>query len=116
MSSELGSLSVLNVGAGDIRVTFNRDNTDEVEKALSMLRDMQSRGYAIMIELPDHTYVRATSIDASTASYVVVVNETSPLPDDAVVESPQTRAKRGRRVRVPVRTSRAVGIARSAGG
>lgn len=115
----VGELNVLNVGAGDIRVTFNHIDQGETKKALRMLKDMQQRGYAIMVALPDGTYTRAKTIDPTTNSYVIVVAEDAPLPTDAVVEKTRGR-KKGKTgtksAKVPVRTSRAVGVARSAGG
>lgn len=111
----LGELAVLNVGAGDIKVVFNQADTGETKKAIRMLKDMQQRGYAIMVQLPDQTYVRAKRIDESTNSYVIVV------PDEMVIEEAvpvlKKRHKRGgKQVKVPIRKSRAVGVARSAGG
>lgn len=101
-----GELSVLNTGYGDIRVTFNDQDDEETNKALQMLEDMQQRGYAIMVELPDGTYQRAERIDRQTKSYVLV---------------PPKAARRGAKkrdveVRQPIARTRAVGVARSAGG
>lgn len=132
-----GRLSVLNVGVGDIKVSFNQANKPESAKAVRMLIDMRDRGYAIMVELPDGSYTRAVDIDASRGRYVVVV------PDDAQAQAlpqaepvtcacgcggtvaPGTKWKRGharkgrrgpRRVSVPAESVNATGIARSAGG
>lgn len=132
--SEIGSLAVLNVGAGDICVTFNQEDTGEAAKAIRMLRDMQARGYAILVRMPDNSYVRAHEIDASSGRYVVVVPESSEVPADAVPVTcacgcgatvtagkkwkigHHARKPGTRKVSVPVRTSRAVSVARSAGG
>ena len=114
----LGELSVLNVGAGDIRVIFNQEDRGETKKAIRMLTDMQQRGYAIMVELPDRTYARAQTIDGSSGCYVIVVPEDVELPDDASVESvtkPQ-RGRKSKKAKLPIKTSKAVGVARSAGG
>lgn len=130
----IGELSVLNVGAGDIVVTFNQEDAGETEKALRMLRDMQARGYAIMVRMPDESYRRATAIDGASGRYVIVVPSGQELPADAEVVTcacgcgaavtPGKKWKVGHHARkhgsvkakVPVRTSRAVGVARSAGG
>lgn len=114
-----GELSVLNVGAGDIRVVFNHADQGESAKAIRMLTDMQQRGYAILIELPDGSYTRAQAIDASRGRYVITLPEDVQLPPDAEpVPTKRGRGRpRGRRtVSVPVKTSKAVGVARSAGG
>jgi hypothetical protein len=113
---EIGSLSVLNTGAGDIVVTFNEHDDAETDRAITMLLDMQKRGYAILVRQDDGSYSRATSINRETKSYVIgkliPVDETT--TEDGV---PATKAKRGRRrLEQPVKGRRAVGVARSAGG
>jgi hypothetical protein len=112
-----GSLSILNVGEGDINITFNRENPDETAQAITMLQDMQRRGYAIMIRLPDDTYVRAQSIDAEHGAYVVMLPADAPRLGEEVIEQPVKGKGRGtRKVALPVEKTQAVGIARSAGG
>jgi hypothetical protein len=103
-----GMLSVLNTGEGDIEVTFSDENEVDVERALKMLKDMQKRGYAIMVKHDDGTYARAESIDEQTRCYVIREAD------------PETTAATGKRAtkkkRVPIRKARAVGIGRTAGG
>lgn len=101
-----GSLSVLNVGAGDIEVRFNNHQPEEIERAIKMLKDMQARGYAILVKQDDGTYVRAHAIDAERAVYIV-----SGEPEG-------TTKKRGRppKSEQPIKDRHAVGVARSAGG
>ena len=168
MSESTGELGVLNVGAGDVVVTFNKHDRGEAAKAIRMLRDMQRAGYAILVQLEDGEYARAVDIDATRGRYILSLPEGEPEQAGADVEpvvSEQTEAcgvsadvdgrelvcvrsrfpahagkheaadgtvfaakrgakrkgaktKGGRRGRVakPIRTSRAVGVARSAGG
>ena len=73
-----GSLSVLNVGAGDIEVRFNQHEPEECERAIAMLMDMQRRGYAILVKNADGSYSRVTRIDAKRGLYII-----SGYPDDA---------------------------------
>jgi hypothetical protein len=134
-----GSLSVLNVGAGDIEVVFNQHDQAETNKALQMLVDMQQRGYAILVRLDDGSYVRAKSIDASLGRYIIQIpdgaSHAAAEPVDVARQGTcacgcggvvaegkawirghhNRKAKRGR-VAVPVRKAHAVGVARSAGG
>lgn len=118
----LGSLSILNVGEGDIHITFNNNDAAETEKAISMLQDMQRRGYAILVQLPDNTYVRAQKIDASTGSYIVQIPEASTAStssDDSANEEKKPvrgRSKKSETQKLPIAQTHAVGIARSAGG
>lgn len=121
-----GSLSVLNVGAGDIEIVFNQHDATERDRAVKMLKDMQLRGYAILVRLDDGSYIRAKEIDAERGRYIVQ------LPDGAThaaaepVDEPQTglddgppmKARRGRprKSGIPVTSAHATGVARSAGG
>jgi hypothetical protein len=129
-----GSLSVLNVGAGDIEIKFNQHDDDEAQKALRMLQDMQARGYAIMVRDEDGKYTRATSIDATRGLYVVTLAAAQETPADAVprtcecgcggsvkegkrfIHGHATRGRGKRQVGVPMARRHATGVARSAGG
>lgn len=115
-----GSLSVLNVGAGDIEINFNHHDRGEAARAVKMLKDMQARGYAILVRDAEGVYTRAVDVDATRGRYIVMIPEDAPLPEDA--EEVRGRRKRQgvkgrtRKVSVPVRRRHAVGVARSAGG
>lgn len=135
-----GSLSTLNVGEGDVVVTFAGHDDAEVDKALDMLEDMQKRGYAILVKQPDGKYARAHSIDRASKSYVVMVPQSfdektevvfkkvgddlsdppPPAPAQAgdVVIGPgfSGKKRRGRPSKQSVGTSTAVAVSRSAGG
>lgn len=109
-----GSLSVLNCGAGDIEVRFNQHQPEEVERAISMLKDMQRQGYAILVKNDDGSYSRAVEIDAARGLYVI---SGDPASTEDVTPIEPTQKKRGRARRTaPIASSHAVGVARSAGG
>jgi hypothetical protein len=112
-----GSLSVLNVGAGDIEVRFNPHQPEEIARAIKMLRDMQQRGYAILVKQDDGSYARAVEIDEQHACYVISGEPQAPAQPSAETP-PATKTKNGRRGRrrQPIASSHAVGVARSAGG
>lgn len=117
----MGILNVLNVGAGDISLSFNEMKDDEAKQAISMLKDMAARGYAILVQLKDGTYARAKKIDASRGRYIIEIPAGAPLPEGA--EEPlKLKGKRGRpkgrsrTVEVPIHRAKATGVARSAGG
>lgn len=135
----MGSLSVLNVGAGDIEVNFNQHDRGEAAKAITMLTDMQARGYAILVKDTDGNYQRAARIDATRGRYILTLPDaTQTMPADAEpvtcrcgcgkhVTAGKTWAKghhnrkpgsrrKGVKVSVPVTKRHAVGVARSAGG
>lgn len=139
----MGSLCVPNVGLGDIEVKFNQHDSRERDKAIRMLKDMQTRGYAILVRLDDGSYVRATGIDHERGCYIVQIPDEEPaaVPDfDAQVagtapvtdtpaeviadnigtalrDQPLPKKRRGRvRKEIPFHQAAATGIARSAGG
>jgi hypothetical protein len=137
-----GSLCVLNVGAGDIELKFNQHEPDELARAVKILTDMQQRGCAILVKNEDGSYSRAHAIDASRGLYVISgeprpqaalpppperqaltgdVLDPAVDPDadaDALVDQALRARRRGRPPKrtVPIATSHAVGVGRSAGG
>lgn len=117
-----GTISVFNTGAGDIALSFNTMNEQERADALKMLTDMQQRGYAILLQLDDGSYVRAVEVDASRGRYIIQLPSDLPVAaagqgaaEDAAPKK-RGRPKGSRRVSVPIETSRVTGVARSAGG
>lgn len=124
-----GSLVILNVGAGDIELRFNHDQPEEVTRAIAMLRDMQRRGYVILVKQADGSYARALDIDASAAAYVISGSPSDPvatpdtrldagpaLPESESEPVPPPTRRRGRPRRHPIVDSHAVAVGRSAGG
>ncbi|HET8777938.1 MAG TPA: hypothetical protein VFN76_09795 [Candidatus Limnocylindria bacterium] len=137
-----GSLSVLNVGAGDIRIDFT--GADEMEKirAKRIISDMLRRGYALFVKLADGTYRRALRFDPEAEVYVIAdldteaadasdgdqeATSTAGAPsgvDTAGGAAPGTRlvggrGRRGRRRverKVPMGEADAIGVHQSAGG
>lgn len=127
MSTSTGGLEVLNVGAGDIEVKFNPHQPEELARAIKMLKDMQLRGYAILVREDDGSYVRAKAIDEARGLYIITGDPAPPeLPvpvalrtdlDEGVEVPRATTKRRGRQSRTkPIETSHAVGVGRSAGG
>ncbi len=110
-----GSLSILNVGAGDIEITFNAHNSAESVKAIKMLLEMRDRGYAILVrDTETGEYRRAVDIDAKRGRYILMLPEEAATPSDGEVVT--KRRGRPKKVSVPVAGRSATAIARSAGG
>ena len=115
----IGSLSVLNCGAGDLKFRFDANDPDEVEKAKKVIEDMLKRGYTILVEV-DGEWRRATGFDPAKNCYLV----TEPPPEQPVAVDPAQTApppppkKRGRpkKREVPAATVRATAVAPTAGG
>lgn len=118
-----GELNVLNVGGGDITVVFNQHDTGERAKAIRMLKDMQARGYALLMMLDDGTYTRVVDIDPKRGRYIVQVPEEDVAlagPEAEVVKKkrgrPRGPQRRSTEVSAPIEKRKVTGVARSAGG
>ena len=46
-----GEVAVLNVGAGDLKLSFDRNNPSECIRAARIVKDMLRRGYALLVEV-----------------------------------------------------------------
>lgn len=110
-----GSLDVLSIGKGDLRITIGGD-ADDTEKARKLITEMLEKGYAIFVET-DEGLTRVKRFMPKRMTYVI-----SDFGDelDAVAEPAPVTSKtrpRGKRTReVPVGGSKAVAVGRTAGG
>lgn len=123
MSGELG---ILNVGAGDTKLSFDPNKPEERERAARIVTDMLKRGFALLIEAGKDDqgrplYRRADGFDEATCEYIIV--DLAPAEEvRAEVQNEETapapRRQRGRRVqrRVPAEQTNGVAVARVAGG
>lgn len=128
-----GTLGVLNVGAGDTKLSFDPTKPAECERAAAVVVDMLRRGYAIMVQVGERDgkplYMRAESFDPATCEYLIVglpeqVAEASqpqwPEPEQPDPEPPtqsdQETSRRRRRRRIHANTTRGVAVAPIAGG
>lgn len=141
ISGEIGTVGILNVGHGDTKLSFDKDNPAECIRAARIIRDMLRRGYALMIEQPPGSkkYVRVHEFRDDTFEYVIAdfdpvtaqeveATEQAKAPPEGRTDEPptapqdgtpatQTRGRPPRRTRaVPASETRAVAIGRSAGG
>lgn len=108
-----GFLAILNVGSGDTRITFDKDSPAERKRACRIVKDMLRRGYAVLVQAGEKDgkplYFRATDFDPETAEYIV-----AGMPEEASEEAP--KRPKVTKTRLPAETTKAVGVARSAGG
>jgi hypothetical protein len=103
----MGSLDVLNCGAGHLRFDFDKDDPQEAERAKRVIQDMISRGYSLFIEQPDGGgLVKVEGFDAATSSYII-----SDAPEPV-----KKRGGKGKKRRVPMTGSKATGVGPTAGG
>ena len=137
-----GEVGILNIGAGDTKLTFDPTNPQEMIRAARIVKDMVRRGYALLVEVKGaegqpSTYRRAYDFDESTCEYIIADLDqvTSQKADELEttnheeVESATTETasaprqsnskKNGfkpRTKRVHASTTRTVAVARTAGG
>lgn len=121
-----GEVGILNVGAGDTKLSFDKSNPAERDRAKRIVQDMLKRGYALLIEVGrrkgEPIYQRAHGFDPETCEYIILGG-----PDEKVdigMDPVAARAKPGpkgptgprRGRRVPADGTSAVAVGRVAGG
>lgn len=118
----IGTVGILNVGAGDTKLTFDRKNPKERERAAKIVTDMLKRGYALLIEVRQKNgealYRRATGFDPKTCEYIIAggPDETIDIGAGSAPAAPPKRRGRPPKVRVKAESARAVAVSRTAGG
>ncbi len=137
----IGSIGILNVGVGDTKLTFDPAKPEETRRAAAVVEDMLRRGFAILVQVGERNgkplFQRAESFDPETCEYIIVGTPPAPPPpaaegDDGTApaeavadtnEAPRQRKSRKgvkygayNKTRVPAASTRAVAVARSAGG
>lgn len=65
-----GGIGILNVGAGDTKLTFDKDNPAECIRAGRIVTDMLRRGYALLIEVNGKTE-RVKEFKPDTCEYII---------------------------------------------
>lgn len=106
-----GSLDVLSIGKGDLRITIGGD-ADDTEKARKLITEMLEKGYAIFVET-DEGLTRVKRFMPKRMTYVISdFGDSGPELDPA--PAPKRRGKRTREV--PVGGTKAVAVGRTAGG
>lgn len=135
-----GSIGILNVGAGDTKLTFDKSNPAECIRAARIVTDMLRRGYALLIEvdMPDGKKIfrRATEFSEATCEYIIAdldpvtaakvdAEETNDVEVGKEDESSAAETAEGNRPPKPSKlrkraihasSTRAVAVSRSAGG
>jgi hypothetical protein len=103
VEQQQGTLSVLNVAAGDLTVSFDPSNKGEATKARAMVEKMMQEGYAILVEVApargkkEAEYQAVTKFDAKNGNYII-------------------GKKKGGRKAIPAETAKATALPPRAGG
>ncbi len=95
-----GMLEVLNVREGHMTFRFDRDDKKETEKARKVITDMLARGYSILVETDSGVH-RVTKFNPKHDYYIV----------KEIGEDGKKKTKK-----FPMKTTKATGIGRTAGG
>lgn len=97
----MGSLQILNVGEGDVRIEFDRSDVAEAVRAKRIIHDMLRRGYALLVEVErdgEKRFERAKAFDELTGSYVIADFDPSQAgdwkPEVKLGQASQTEEKR----------------------
>jgi len=121
-----GTLAILNVSAGDTKLSFDPKNKGDLKRARETVTDMLKRGFCILVEAGRDErgplYRRVQKFDPKTDEYIIAgTPEEKPVarsvPSGAPPPAP--RGRKGRkeaRVRVPAAKSTAVAVAPTSGG
>lgn len=141
MSTTTGTVGILNVGAGDTKLSFDPNNPTERIRAARIVRDMLRRGYALLVEVERDgvkKFERAIDFDEAVCEYVIADFdpmvaraadqdedhdheparvESNPAPrTDAPAEAPRRGRGRPTKTTVKAESTRAVAVARISGG
>jgi hypothetical protein len=87
-------MGILNVGAGDTKLTFDKNNPAERIRSARIITDMLRRGYALLVEDPPGSgaYTRATAFREDTCEYVIAdLDPISAATEDAKPDERNTQ-------------------------
>jgi hypothetical protein len=141
--SDQGTIGILNVGAGDTKLTFDKNNLAERIRSARIVADMIRRGYILLIEVERDgvkTFQRCLEFDENHCEYIIadldpeaaaeperkeprIHEQSGEATGDSGAETASETipiaggAKRGQRKKhVDASKTRGVAVARSAGG
>ena len=136
-----GEIGILNVGAGDTKLTFDKSNPAECIRAARIVKDMLRRGYALLIEVEREgvkAFERVRDFREDTFEYIIAdfdpvtaeiadrdeaasgqVEQTETSADTTAGANDtqqKTRSRCGAIRAVPASGTRGIAVARTAGG
>lgn len=110
-----GAVAILNVGAGDTKLSFDPSKPKEVARAGKIVKDMLRRGFVLLIEVGQDEkgplYRRALDFDEKTTEYIIAGD-----PEDVEPSSTKKRKGTPASLRLAASSTNAVAVARTAGG
>lgn len=136
----MASIGILNVGAGDTKLVFDKANPAEVIRSGRIVRDMLRRGYALLVEVDNgkkgKSYQRVVAFDENRSEYIIadfdpIVAEAADNAEKQSVEAAaegapgatkpdaggKPKGRRGTKTRaIPATGASGISVAPSAGG
>lgn len=119
----MGTVGILNVAAGDTKLTFDPKDPEESKRSATIVEDMIRRGFVLLIEVgrddKGPTYRRAHAFDPETHEYIIAGPPQETLVNvETTPAAPRRSTRRGKAqsTRVPASKTTAVAVARTAGG
>lgn len=123
-------LGILNVGAGDTKISFDPTKPEELERSKRIVTDMLRRGFVILIQVgeteldgrKEPTYVRVKEFRAETCEYIIADDQPEkPHGEASEDQRSDTAARprgrpRGSTRAVHASAARGVAVGRTAGG
>lgn len=85
-----GQVGILNVGAGDTKLSFDKSNMAERIRAARIVKDMMARGYVLLIEVEENGQKinrRCMEFDENVCEYIIA--------DFAPVDPPKQKTGSG---------------------
>lgn len=116
-----GEVGILNVGHGDTKLSFDPAKPNDAAHARRVVTEMLRMGFAIMVQIGEKDgkplYTRAEGFDEATSEYIIMGTPEAFQVANALPAPPEKLQRHGKRSsRVPAAATRAVSVARSAGG
>jgi hypothetical protein len=89
-------IGILNVGAGDTKLVFDKSNPAEMIRSARIVKDMLRRGYALLIEVDDgkggKSFQRVTAFREDTSEYIIADFDPVQAAEADARETPPTPA------------------------
>lgn len=128
-----GTIAVLNVGTGDTKLSFDKNNPAERIRAARIVTDMIRRGYALLVDIGGGKFQRVQRFDEECCEYIIAdfdpvtaaeadkeeqENEQAPSEGQAAPaqRKPAKRGGGGGKLSLKAEQTSAVAIPRRAGG
>lgn len=121
---DAGQVGILNVGAGDTKLSFDPKNPKERERAARIVTDMIRRGFTILVQVGtrdgEPLYQRAKAFKPKTCEYIIAgdveVDDGKASKDQRGQAGSRKGRKHGPYRKLPAESTRAVSVGRTAGG